>query len=43
MMPDLYPINYAGNPDFTKDGVVDIADVIALFRHSIMPDLYPLA
>ena len=43
MMPDLYPITYAGDPDFTKDGCTDIADAIALFRHSMMPDLYPLA
>jgi hypothetical protein len=42
MMPDLYPITYAGDPDFTKDGSNDINDVIALFRYSMMPDLYPI-
>ncbi len=42
MMPTMYPINYAGDPDFTKNGSTDIDDVILLFRHSMMPELYPL-
>ena len=42
MLPDLYPINYPGNPDFTKDDSVDLADAILLFKHSMLPDLYPI-
>lgn len=43
MMPDIYPVTYAGSMDFTKDELVDIADAIYLFQHTMMPDIYPLA
>lgn len=42
MLPDLYPIDYAGNTDFNKDGKLDIDDAILLFRYSMLPDLYPI-
>ena len=42
MLPELFPISYAGNIDFTKDGSVDLSDAIHLFQHSMMPDLYPI-
>lgn len=42
MLPELYPISYAGNLDFNKDGTVDIDDAVRLFQHSMLPDLYPL-
>ncbi len=42
MVPDLYPIDYAGDVDFNADGVVDISDAVLLFQHSMVPDLYPL-
>lgn len=42
MLPDLYPIEYAGSVDFNKDGVVDISDAVLLFQHSMLPDLYPI-
>lgn len=43
MMPAMYPISYKGSLDFNKDRTVDIGDCITLFRHSLMPDLYPLS
>jgi len=43
MLGDIYPIDYAGNIDFTGDEVVDLADAILLFNHSMLPDIYPLA
>ena len=42
MLPELYPISYAGNLDFNKDGTVDIDDAVLLFQYSMLPDLYPL-
>jgi len=42
MLPDLYPIAYSGDVDFTNDGLVDIVDAIRLFQYSMLPDLYPL-
>lgn len=42
MLPELYPISYAGNVDFNKDGTVDIDDAVLLFQYSMLPDLYPL-
>ncbi len=42
MLPELYPISYAGNLDFNKDGTVDIDDAVRLFQYSMLPDLYPL-
>ncbi len=42
MVPDLYPIEYAGDIDFNVDGTVDIADAVLLFQHSMVPDLYPI-
>jgi hypothetical protein len=42
MLPSLYPIDYAGNADFNKDGVLNINDSIRLFQHSMLPDLYPI-
>jgi hypothetical protein len=40
-MPMLYP--FAQPADMNGDGVVNSADAIYLLRHTIMPDLYPLA
>ncbi|MBR5870370.1 MAG: leucine-rich repeat protein, partial [Clostridia bacterium] len=42
MLPDLYPIDYTGNIDYTGDGAVDIADAQYLFMYSMLPDLYPI-
>ncbi len=42
MLPELYPISYAGNVDFNKDGTVDIDDAVLLFQYSMLPDLYPI-
>ncbi len=42
MMPDMYPLNYAGTVDFDKNDDVNILDVLALFRYSMMPDMYPI-
>ena len=42
MMPEIYPIEYTGNLDFTKDGFVDIRDALLLFQHTMLPDLYPI-
>ena len=42
MLPEIYPISYAGNLDFNKDGTVDIDDAVRLFQYSMLPDLYPL-
>jgi len=43
MLGDIYPIDYAGNIDFTGDEVVDLADAILLFNHSMLPDIYPIS
>ena len=42
MFPELYPLDYAGNVDFTGDGVVDMNDAILLLQHSMFPELYPI-
>ena len=42
LFPDLYPVDYPGDPDFNHDGSLDIQDVIVLLQYSIFPDLYPL-
>lgn len=42
MVPDIYPIDYKGNVDFTKDGEVGIDDAILLFQYSMLPDIYPI-
>ena len=42
MFPELYPLDYAGNADFTGDGVVDMNDAILLLQHSMFPELYPI-
>ena len=42
MFPELYPLDYTGNVDFTGDGVVDMSDAILLLQHSMFPDLFPL-
>ncbi len=43
MFPELYPLEYEGNVDFTGDGVVDVNDAILLLQHSMFPELYPIA
>ena len=43
MFPSLYPLNYAGDVDFTDDGEIDMNDAILLLQHSMFPDLYPIA
>lgn len=43
MVPDVYPIDYKGNVDFTKDGEVGIDDAILLFQYSMLPDVYPIS
>ena len=43
MMPEAYPVSYAGTMDFTKDGNVDILDAVLLFQYSMMPEVYPIA
>jgi len=42
MFPELFPLEYAGETDFTGDGVVDLNDAILLLQHSMFPDLFPL-
>ena len=42
MFPELYPLDYAGNADFTGDGVIDMNDAILLLQHSMFPELYPI-
>ena len=42
MLPELYPISYAGNIDYNHDGNVDIDDAVMLFRYSMLPELYPI-
>ena len=42
MFPLLYPINYSGNIDFTKDDIVDMNDAILLLQYSMFPELYPI-
>lgn len=42
MLPDVYPIGYKGDVDFTKNGTVDIDDAILLFQYSMLPDIYPI-
>lgn len=42
MLPDLFPLPYSGNLDFTKDGCIDIADAMLLFQYSMLPDLFPI-
>ena len=42
MLPELYPISYAGNTDYNHDGNVDIDDAVMLFRYSMLPELYPI-
>jgi len=42
MFPELYPLDYAGDVDFTGDGVVDMNDAILLLQHSMFPELYPI-
>lgn len=42
VLPDFYPIDYAGNVDFDKSGEIDIDDAILLFQYSVLPDFYPI-
>lgn len=42
MFPELYPLGYKGNVDFTKDGNIDMNDAILLLQHSMFPGLYPI-
>lgn len=42
MFPLLYPINYSGNIDFTKDDIIDMNDAILLLQYSMFPELYPI-
>lgn len=42
MFPELYPIDYSGNVDFTKDGAIDMNDAILLLQYSMFPNLYPI-
>ena len=42
MFPEIYPIEYDANVDFTRDGSVDVADAILVLQHSLFPELYPL-
>jgi len=43
MLPDIYPVTYPGDMDFTKDGKVDIDDALRLFQYSMLPDVYPIS
>ena len=42
LFPDLYPIEYAGDPDLSEDGSFDIGDVVLLLQHYLFPQYYPL-
>ena len=42
VLPDFYPIEYAGDVDFDKSGEIDIDDAILLFQYSVLPDFYPI-
>ena len=42
MFPELYPIDYSGSVDFTKDGNIDMNDAILLLQYSMFPELYPI-
>jgi len=42
MFEELYPLEYVGSVDFTRDGAVDMNDAVLLLQHSMFPDLYPL-
>lgn len=42
MLPNLYPISYKDNTDFTGDGSLDIRDAQLLFQYSMLPDVYPI-
>jgi len=42
MFPELYPIDYKGSVDFTKDGNIDMNDAILLLQYSMFPELYPI-
>ena len=42
IFPDIYPIKYTGNVDFTGDGEIDMNDAVLLLQHSMFPDLFPI-
>ncbi len=42
MLPEVYPISYTGDIDFTGDGLVDINDARRLFQYSMLPEIYPI-
>lgn len=42
MFSSLYPLDYKGSVDFTKDGSIDMNDAILLLQYSMFPDLYPI-
>jgi hypothetical protein len=42
MLPELFPLSYKGNLDFTGDGVITVEDSLLLFQHSMLPDLFPI-
>ena len=42
LFSDIYPLEYKGSVDFTKDGYVDMNDAVLLLQYSLFPDLYPI-
>ncbi len=42
MLPEVYPVDYAGTLDLNGDGKVDIGDALRLFQYSMLPEVYPI-